>query len=141
MDHPKIFHAFGFVVWTSLWFSVVYFSSNFCSFGGTSMFKILLIIAFSANVIKNWQNLGWKNWFYCKLLMTFCCWFCAITAVYFSSFGWSHLWLGVTYAYSILLSLPRPSKTDCFTITDRDRMTICWVYSYNNLSAKMQGLF
>ncbi len=138
MDQPKIFHVFGFVVWTSLWFSVVYFSFKFLLIWWDQHVQNITNNSIFSKCNKNWQNLGWKNWFYCKLLMTFCCWFCAkcISVLLGEAiFGL------VSLMHSILFSLPQPSKTDCFTIINRDRMTICSVYFYNNLSAKMQGLF
>jgi len=47
---------------------------------------------------------------YCKLVMTFCLWFCAITAIYFRSFRWCQLNLP-SLLHSVLLSLPLPNKT------------------------------
>jgi len=46
---------------------------------------------------------------YCKLVMTFCLWFCAITAIYFRYFRWHQLNL-LLLIPSLLLSLPKPNK-------------------------------
>jgi len=55
----------------------------------------------------------WISSYYCKLVMAFRLWFCAITAVYIRSFRWYQLSL-VLLIQSILVSLPQPNKIDSF---------------------------
>jgi len=61
-------------------------------------------------------NIYFMNFFqysYCKLVMTFCLWFCVKTAVYFRSFRWHQLSLA-SLIHGVLLSLPQPNKINHF---------------------------
>ena len=69
---------------------------------------------------------------YCKLVINFCLWFCAITAVYFRSFRWCKLSL-MSLICSILLSFPKPNKI--YTIlTETDLMSLILLVAFAVLS-------